>query len=112
MPTISITDTAIERGKAILSSQSEGMSEPGLRVRIQGGGCSGLMYQMAIEDGPVAEDEEVIERDGFRVYIDKKSLFFLNGSELDYMDGLTGAGFKFRNPNATGTCGCGESFSV
>ena len=65
-----------------------------------------------IGDGPPAENEEVFEVDGFRVYIDKKSLFFLNGSELDYMDGLTGAGFKFRNPNATGTCGCGESFSV
>ena len=75
-------------------------------------GGPGLMYSMAIGDGPPAENEEVFEVDGFRVYIDKKSLFFLNGSELDYFDGLTGAGFKFRNPNASGTCGCGESFSV
>jgi len=112
MPSITITENAVARGKSIMSQQAGDMKEPGLRVRIKGGGCSGLMYQMDIEDGPVAEDEQVIERDGFRVYIDKKSLFFLNGSELDYLEGLTGAGFKFTNPNATGTCGCGESFSV
>ena len=70
------------------------------------------MYQMDVGDGPAEEHEEVFVHEGFRVYIDKKSLFFLNGSELDYFDGLTGAGFKFTNPNATGTCGCGDSFSV
>jgi len=112
MPMITMTDKAVAKGRAILAEEGVGKKEPGLRIAVKGGGCSGLMYQMSIGEGPAAENEEIFERDGFRVYIDKKSLFFLNGSELDYADGLTGAGFKFRNPNATGTCGCGESFSV
>jgi len=112
MPSITITEKAAQKGKAIVSEQSEKLVEPGLRIKVKGGGCSGLMYQMDIGEGPAGEGEAVFELDGFRVYIDKKSLFFLNGSELDYLDGLTGAGFKFRNPNATGTCGCGDSFSV
>ena len=70
-----------------------------------------MMYEMEFADG-AGEGDEVFARDGFRVYSDKKSLFFLNGSELDYKDGLTGAGFKFTNPNVKGTCGCGESFNV
>ncbi len=111
MPSISITEKAAVKGKELITSQAEGMEQPGLRVRVIGGGCSGMMYQMEFADGQ-AEGDETMERDGFRVYIDKKSLFFLNGSELDYLEGLTGAGFKFKNPNATGTCGCGESFSA
>ena len=95
-----------------IADQDGPLHEPGLRIKVMGGGCSGLMYSMDIGEGPVGEGEELFEHEGFRVYIDKKSLFFLNGSELDYKDGLTGAGFKFTNPNATGTCGCGESFSV
>ena len=112
MPSITITEKAARKGNAIIADRTEKLVDPGLRIKVMGGGCSGLMYQMDIGEGPAAEGEEVFEFDGFRVYIDKKSLFFLNGSELDYNDGLTGAGFKFRNPNATGTCGCGESFSV
>jgi iron-sulfur cluster assembly protein len=112
MPSITMTDKAVAKGKAIVAEEGAELKAPGLRITVKGGGCSGLMYQMAIGDGPAAENEAVFEEEGFRVYIDKKSLFFLNGSELDYADGLTGAGFKFRNPNATGTCGCGESFSV
>ncbi|MHC4954202.1 MAG: HesB/IscA family protein [Planctomycetota bacterium] len=116
MPSITITEKAANKGAAILADQvangDEPLVEPGLRIKVMGGGCSGLMYQMEIGAGPAGEGEAVFEEHGFRVYIDKKSLFFLNGSELDYNDGLTGAGFKFRNPNASGTCGCGESFSV
>jgi len=111
MPSITITDRAVTRGKDLAASQAEGMASPGLRVKVMGGGCSGLMYQLEFCDG-AGEGDEVFEQGGFRVFIDKKSLFFLNGSELDYVDGLTGAGFKFKNPNATGTCGCGESFSA
>ncbi len=80
-------------------------------MKIAGGGCSGLMYRLEWAAGP-EEGDEVFEKDGFRVFIDKKSLLFLNGSELRYEDALTGAGFKFVNPNAKGTCGCGESFHV
>jgi len=111
MPSISISEKAAQKGADMVAGQATEMNQPGLRVRVVGGGCSGMMYQMEFQDG-ATEDDQVFERDGFKVYIDKKSLFFLNGSELDYADGLTGAGFKFRNPNATGTCGCGESFSV
>jgi iron-sulfur cluster assembly protein len=109
MPSVTITDNAARRGAAMVADQAAAMDEPGLRVRVMGGGCSGMMYKMEFADG-AAEGDEVFEKDGFRVYIDKKSLFFLNGSELDYKDGLTGAGFKFSNPNVKGSCGCGESF--
>lgn len=111
MPSITVEASAAEKGKSLIASRAADMKDPGLRIKVVGGGCSGLMYKMEFEDGP-AEGDEIIEADGFRIYIDKKSLFFLNGSELVYEDGLTGAGFKFHNPNATGTCGCGESFSV
>jgi iron-sulfur cluster assembly protein len=110
MPSITISDRAAEKGRELLSKQT-GLAAPGLRVRVSGGGCSGLMYRMDF-DGVRGDADEVFEKDGFRVYVDRKSLFFLNGSELDYEDALTGAGFKFRNPNAKGTCGCGESFHV
>ena len=110
MPIITIDPTAAEKGKTLVAAKADAMSDPGLCVKVKGGGCSGLMYQMDIEDGP--GENEVFEHEGFRVFIDKKSLFFLNGSELIYEDGLTSAGFKFRNPNAKNSCGCGESFSV
>jgi len=101
MPSITISEKAAQKGTDMVAGQATEMNQPGLRVRVVGGGCSGA-----------TDDDQVFERDGFKVYIDKKSLFFLNGSELDYHDGLTGAGFKFRNPNVSGTCGCGESFNV
>jgi len=111
MPSVTISEKAASKGNELVSSQAAAMNQPGLRVRVMGGGCSGMMYKMEFCDG-AEEGDEVFEREGFRVYIDKKSLFFLNGSELDYKDGLTGAGFKFENPNVKGTCGCGESFAV
>jgi iron-sulfur cluster assembly accessory protein len=110
MPAITITDQAASKGIEMLARE-EGLKSPGLRVKIIGGGCSGLSYRMAFENGP-AEGDEVFTHNGFTVFVDKKSLFFLNGSELDYVDALSGAGFRFKNPNVTGTCGCGESFSV
>jgi iron-sulfur cluster assembly protein len=111
MPALTIEENAATKGKQLIAQQAAAMADPGLRVRIMGGGCSGLMYKMEFADGP-NEDDEIFERDGFRVYIDKKSLIFLAGSELLYDEGLTGAGFKFHNPNVQGTCGCGESFSM
>ena len=111
MASITVTDLAAEKGRDLIRSQASGMTDPGLRVTVKGGGCSGLMTRMEFEDGP-GEDDHVIEHGGFRVYVDKKSLFFLSGAVLDYRDGLTGAGFKFENPNASSTCGCGESFAV
>jgi len=111
MPSMTISEKAAAKGRELVAVQAAEMAQPGLRVKVLGGGCSGLMYQMEFSDG-AGEGDEVFEREGFRVYIDRKSLFFLNGSELDYADALTGAGFKISNPNAKGTCGCGESFAV
>ena len=109
MPSIAITDQAARKGKELLALEE--LKSPGLRVKIVGGGCSGMNYKISFDSGP-ADGDEVFENDGFRVFVDKKSLFFLNGSELDYVEALTGAGFRFHNPNVKSTCGCGESFSV
>ncbi|MBF6570267.1 MAG: iron-sulfur cluster assembly accessory protein [Candidatus Binataceae bacterium] len=82
----------------------------GLRVKVVGGGCSGLQYRMEI-DGQQDRDK-VFERDGAKLIVDKKSFLYLNGSELDYAEELMSSGFKLVNPNAKRTCGCGESFIV
>jgi len=82
----------------------------GLRLGVVGGGCSGLSYEMEFSGGRA--DDSVIEFDGFNVLLDPKSTIYLKGITLDFQDGLQGKGFVFGNPNATNTCGCGESFSV
>ena len=83
----------------------------GLRLKVIGGGCSGLQYQLDFDEA-VREDDSVVEAHGVRVFVDMKSALFLTGTELDYDDGLMGTGFRFNNPNAKNQCGCGESFSV
>ena len=83
----------------------------GLRVSVNGGGCSGLMYQMDF-DNTERPGDQVIEDKGVKIFVDMKSLLFLVGTELDYSGGLKGQGFHFSNPNASRTCACGESFSV
>ena len=82
-----------------------------LRVMVKGGGCSGLMYDLGF-DGEVKEKDEIFEDNGLKILIDKKSILYLVGTTLDFSDGLNGKGFQFINPNATRTCGCGESFSI
>ncbi len=83
----------------------------GLRVGVKGGGCSGLTYTLGF-DTDAKEGDSVVEQNGIKLFVDGKSLFYLSGTELDFTDGLNGKGFVFNNPNATKTCGCGESFSV
>lgn len=83
----------------------------GLRVAVEGGGCSGFQYEIQIARGANADDV-VIERDGARLFVDPVSLPFLLGSEVDWVDELIGASFKVKNPNAKSSCGCGVSFSV
>jgi iron-sulfur cluster assembly protein len=83
----------------------------GLRIGVRGGGCSGLSYVLDVETKPRANDH-IIEAFGERVFIDPKSMLFLQGSVFDYVTGLMEAGFKFNNPRATKACGCGESFSM
>jgi iron-sulfur cluster assembly protein len=103
---ITLTQTAVDKVKAILSERGE---TGGLRISVVGGGCSGFQYQMTL-DKQANSDDQVIEQDGLRVFVDTRSLLYLNGTKVDYVEGLTGAGFKFENPNARGSCGCGESF--
>lgn len=82
-----------------------------LRVGVKGGGCSGISYEMGFDDIP-QEGDNVIEGNSIKIVIDKKSFLYLFGTELDFSDGLNGKGFQFINPNASRTCGCGESFSI
>ena len=91
---------------------AEGNSEADLRVGVKGGGCSGLTYILEIvNDGP-RDTDKVIDENGVRLFVDKKSYVFLAGTVLEYSGGLNGKGFVFNNPNAKTTCGCGTSFSV
>jgi iron-sulfur cluster assembly protein len=107
---IHITDTAKE--KLIELKQDEGHSENHqLRVFVKGGGCSGLMYDLKFDEDKLDSDE-IFEDKGIQIKVDKKSLLYLLGTTLDFSDGLNGKGFQFINPNATRTCGCGESFAV
>ena len=85
--------------------------EYGLRVGIKGGGCSGFTYSLGF-DAEANEGDTVIQSETVKLFVDGKSLFYLSGTELDFSDGLNGKGFVFNNPNATKTCGCGDSFSV
>jgi iron-sulfur cluster assembly accessory protein len=106
---ITVTDTAAGKIKSLLDR--EGHPDFGLRMKVIGGGCSGLQYQMGFEDAP-GEDDSTIETHGVKLFVDMKSALYLAGSQLDFDDGLMGSGFQVKNPNATNQCGCGESFSV
>jgi iron-sulfur cluster assembly accessory protein len=106
---ITVTPLAAQKIKSIHASQAapEGT---GLRVRVVGGGCSGFQYQLTF-DAPGSGDQ-VFDAEGVRVVVDPKSFLYLAGTEIDYIDGLTGAGFTLKNPNAKGGCGCGSSFTA
>ncbi len=105
---IKLTQNAIAEVKRRLQeSKREGF---GLRLGVKGGGCSGLSY--VIDLGGKKENDRVITDYGFNIYIDPKSSLYLKDTELDYQGGFMDSGFKFQNPNASNTCGCGESFSV
>ncbi|MCC5921976.1 MAG: iron-sulfur cluster assembly accessory protein [Cyclobacteriaceae bacterium] len=107
---INITDSAKE--KIISLRKEEGLqNEYNVRVLVKGGGCSGLMYDLEFDDGQ-KENDEVFEDKGVKIFVDRKSLLYLLGTTLDFSDGLNGKGFQFINPNASRTCGCGESFAV
>ncbi len=107
--TITISADAAEHVRRF-AAQS-GKPEAGIRVGVKGGGCSGLTYVLDLVEGP-NENDKVIEDQGLKLYIDKKSYVFLAGTILEYSGGLNGKGFVFNNPNAKTTCGCGTSFGV
>ncbi|MEE8159477.1 MAG: iron-sulfur cluster assembly accessory protein [Dehalococcoidia bacterium] len=83
-----------------------------LRVGVKGGGCSGLLYVLSIGKNEPLETDRIVDDNGLRIFIDKKSYIYLAGTELDFSDGLNGKGFVFQNPNAKKACGCGNSFGV
>ena len=107
---IEITQTADDKIRTLMSKQ--GINEGGLRVGIKGGGCSGLSYTFAWEKEARLGDEVFEGPSGARIFVDKKSLLYLNGTVLDYDTGLLGRGFVFNNPNAKSNCGCGSSFGA
>ncbi len=108
MADIALSATAAARIKTVVADEPSGA---GLRVAVEGGGCSGFQYEIGVAQAPNADDI-VVERDGARLFVDPVSLPFLLGSEVDWVDELIGASFKVKNPNATSSCGCGVSFSV
>ena len=107
-----ITVTEKAKDKIVEIRQKDGhANDHNIRVSVKGGGCSGLMYDLAF-DSAINEKDQVFEDKGVKILVDKKSLLYLLGTELDFSDGLNGKGFQFINPNAMRTCGCGESFAV
>lgn len=107
---IQVTDKAKERIIELRSEEGR-TNNHNVRVSVKGGGCSGLMYDLDFDD-QLTEKDEVFEDKGIKIICDKKSLLYLLGTTLDFSDGLNGKGFQFINPNATRTCGCGESFAI
>jgi iron-sulfur cluster assembly protein len=106
---ITLTDNAAAKIKELLA-ENPNADEQALRVAVRGGGCSGFQYALAFDK---RKDEDLVfERDGVNVVVDKTSMQFVFGSEVDYVDGLQGAGFAVNNPNVVAACGCGSSFQV
>lgn len=106
-----ITLTPVAAGKVQDLLNQRGTPQFGLRIGVRGGGCSGNSYYMEFCDAESPGDE-VIETNGVKLYVDLKSAVLLGGTEIDYVEGLMGAGFKFNNPNVKHSCACGESFTA
>src|SRR4029434_3889061 len=107
---INVSTTAASKINELLAE--EGKVGSGLRVFVQGGGCSGFQYGLMIEESGGGVGDQVFESNGVRLFIDPVSISYLNGAEVDFVDTVTGGGFTIKNPNATSTCGCGQSFSM
>jgi iron-sulfur cluster assembly accessory protein len=110
MAVIQVTAPAAERIRDLLDKEGK-LESHGLRLKVIGGGCSGLRYELAFDDR-VSEDDTELEVGGVRVLVDEKSALYLVGTTLDFVDTLQESGFKMLNPNAKTTCGCGESFGA
>jgi iron-sulfur cluster assembly protein len=107
---INVTDNAVRQLKSLLNGGDAQTPRKGLRVQIAKGGCSGLQYEMALDEHH--EGDSVLEREGVQFLVDAESAALLEGATLDFRDGLTGTGFQIVNPNAARTCGCGSSFEA
>ena len=106
---ITLSDKAVEKIGELIGSQDDA-GEQALRVAVRGGGCSGFQYALAFDQAK--DDDHVFEAEGVKVVVDKVSMQFVFGSEVDYVEGLQGAGFQVNNPNVVAACGCGSSFQV
>ena len=106
---INVTENAVRQLQSLLSETAED-SPRGLRVQVAKGGCSGLHYEMTLDEK--RDGDAVVERDGMQFFIDGDSVPYVRGATLDFCDGLTGTGFRVLNPNASRTCGCGSSFET
>src|SRR5918999_1279490 len=107
---INLTEKATLKVKGILDQEKENIPQGGLRIYVQGGGCSGFSYGMVLDEP--TDDDQIFEKDGIKVIIDPMSMRYLEGAEVDYKEDLMGGGFAIKNPNATSTCGCGHSFNA
>lgn len=107
---ITLTERALVELKDLIQGQEK--PDASLRVWVAGGGCSGLSYGMALDDGAPEEGDKVFEQGGVKIVIDELSLHYMDGSSVDYVEDVLGGGFKIENPNATGGCGCGSSFKT
>ncbi len=107
---ISLTGAATQKVKGILEQERESLPQGGLRIYVQGGGCSGFSYGMVLDEA--GEEDQILEVEGVKVIVDPMSLRYLEGAEVDYKEDLMGGGFAIKNPNAKSTCGCGNSFQA
>ena len=109
-PPLVFTDSAANKVKELVDE--EGNPDLKLRVFVQGGGCSGFQYGLMIEENGQGSGDQVFESHGVKLFVDPISIRYLKGAEVDFVDTVTGGGFTIKNPQATSTCGCGQSFSV
>jgi iron-sulfur cluster assembly accessory protein len=107
---INVSETAAVKINELLAEENKLGS--GLRVFVQGGGCSGFQYGLMIEESGQGAGDQVFESNGIKLFVDPVSVRYLGGAEVDFVDTVTGGGFTIKNPNAKSTCGCGSSFSV
>lgn len=107
---ITLSEKGAEKVREFMAQQGPASEMAGLRVGVRGGGCSGFQYQLAFDHK--RDNDEVFESHGINLLIDRASLPYIHGAEVDYLDGLTGAGFQVNNPNVVAACGCGSSFRV
>jgi len=108
---LSVTEVAGAEVRKFMDAEGVDPSVGGLRVSVQPGGCSGFKYSLVIEDKN-AEDDFVLDNDGFKVFVDPFSAQYISGVTIDYVTSMQGSGFTFKNPNSTGGCGCGSSFNA
>ena len=110
MANINVSETAATKISELLVEENKAGS--GLRVFVQGGGCSGFQYGLMIEENGQGSGDEVYESNGVKLFVDPISIRYLEGAVVDFVDTVTGGGFTIKNPSATSTCGCGQSFTV